>query len=84
MLARLLWPMLLSPFVRQRLCRFLSRPNREDLALLKQLLESSALRPVIGRTFPLRDTPAALEYLETGHARGKVVITVSHGDPGQP
>lgn len=76
LLVRLLKPLVLSPFVRQNLRRYLSRPNREDLLLLKDLVESGKLRPVVGRTFPLSETAEALRHIEGGHARGKVVITV--------
>ena len=76
MLVRLMAPLVLSPFVRQRLRRFLSAPNHNDLVLLKELVESGKLRPVIDTTFPLRETAAALAHIEGGHARGKVVVTV--------
>jgi NADPH:quinone reductase-like Zn-dependent oxidoreductase len=52
------------------------KPNREDLQFLKQLIETGKLTPVIDRTYPLAEVPEAIRYLEEGHARGKVVITV--------
>ena len=76
LLVRLLRPLALSPFVRQNLRRYLSTPNHTDLVALKELIEAGALRPVIDHTFPLQETPAALRHIETGHAHGKVVITV--------
>ena len=76
-LGRLLWPLALSPFVRHNLRRYLSTPNAADLAVLTELLAWGAIRPVIDRIFALRDTAAALRHIETGHARGKVVITVA-------
>jgi NADPH:quinone reductase-like Zn-dependent oxidoreductase len=76
MLVRLVKPLVLSPVVRQRLRRYLSVPSHEDLVVLKELVESGKLRPVIDRTYPLRETPAALAHIEGGHARGKVVVTV--------
>ncbi len=76
MLVRLVRPLVLSLFVRQELRRFLSRPDRADLAVLNALVENGKLRPVIDNTYPLRETPAALRHIEAGHARGKVVITV--------
>ena len=76
MLIRLVKPLVLSPFVRQRLRRYLSTPNHADLEILTRLVESKKLRPVIDRTYPLHDTPAALRYIEGGHVRGKVVVTV--------
>jgi NADPH:quinone reductase-like Zn-dependent oxidoreductase len=78
MLVRLVKPLVLSPFVRQSLRRYLSVPTHDDLVLLKGLVESGKLRPVVDKTYPLRETPAALAYIERGHARGKVVITVEH------
>jgi NADPH:quinone reductase-like Zn-dependent oxidoreductase len=76
LLARLLTPILLSPFVRHNLRRYLSKPNHADLRLLKDFVESGKLTPVIDRTFRLSDIPAALRYIETGHAHGKVVVAV--------
>lgn len=74
---RLLRPLLLNPFTRQRLRRYLSMPNAEDLAELGRLLEGGILQPVIGRAFPLADTPAAVRHLEAGHTLGKLVIEVA-------
>jgi NADPH:quinone reductase-like Zn-dependent oxidoreductase len=73
---RLVKPLVVSPFVRHNLRRYLSVPGHEDLVALKELAEAEKLRPVIDKTHPLRETPAALAYVETRHARGKVVITV--------
>jgi len=75
-LVRLVRPLLLHPFVRHRLRRYLSTPNARDLAVLTEMIGAGKVRPVVGRTFPLRETPAALRHLETGHARGKVVVEV--------
>src|SRR3954452_20789003 len=66
----------LSPFVRQRLGFFISKERREDLEELRKLLEADAIRPVVDRTFPLEEVPAAIRYLRDGHARGKIVIAV--------
>ena len=75
-LFRLIKPLFISPFVGQRLVRYASEPRHEDLVVLKELVESGALRPVLDKTCSLPDVPAALEYIEGGHARGKVVVTV--------
>jgi NADPH:quinone reductase-like Zn-dependent oxidoreductase len=75
-LVRLLKPLVVSPFVRQNLRRYLSVPKHEDLIVLKELVESGKLKPVIGKTYSLDDTPRALEYIASGHARGKVIVTV--------
>jgi NADPH:quinone reductase-like Zn-dependent oxidoreductase len=77
---RIIHALVLSPFVSQRLASFTVKPNKEDLRFLKQLIESGELAPVIARTFPLADVPEAIRYLEEGHARGKVVITVPGGE----
>jgi NADPH:quinone reductase-like Zn-dependent oxidoreductase len=66
----------LSPFVRQRLTSFLAKETKADLLTLKELLEAGKVTPVIDRTYPLSETPEAIRYLEEGHTRGKVVITV--------
>jgi NADPH:quinone reductase-like Zn-dependent oxidoreductase len=66
----------LSPFVRQKLGFFISKERRQDLDELRRLLEAGTIRPVVDRTFPLEEVPAAIRYLRDGHARGKVVITI--------
>jgi NADPH:quinone reductase-like Zn-dependent oxidoreductase len=68
--------LLLSPFVRHTLKTFVSSENGQDLAILTGLIDSGQLTPVIEKTYPLSQTPAAIQYLVDGHARGKVVITV--------
>jgi NADPH:quinone reductase-like Zn-dependent oxidoreductase len=65
-----------SAFVRQQGRPFIAIPNNEDLVVLKELIESGKVTPVIDRTYPLSETPEAFRYLDEGHARGKVVITV--------
>ena len=66
----------LSPFVGQKLGTFVNRENHEDLMVLKELIESGKLTPVIDRTYPLAEVSEAMRYLEEGHARGKAVITM--------
>lgn len=65
-----------SRLVSQDLLTHLAKVRKEDLVALKDLLESGAVKPVIDRTYPLSETAEAIRYLEAGHARGKVVITV--------
>mgnify|MGYP003858930069 CR=1 FL=1 len=67
---------LLSPFLGQRLRSFLAETTDDDLAVLADLLEDGTVTPVVDRTYPLRETAEAIRYLEAGHARGKVVVTV--------
>jgi NADPH:quinone reductase-like Zn-dependent oxidoreductase len=68
--------LVLSRFVSQKLGTFVNKENHEDLLVLKELIESGKVTPVIDRTYPLAEVPEAIRYLEEGHARGKVVITV--------
>jgi NADPH:quinone reductase-like Zn-dependent oxidoreductase len=56
------------------------QPNKRDLVFMKELLESGKVVPVIDRCYPLSETAEAIRYLETGRARGKVIITVGHGN----
>jgi NADPH:quinone reductase-like Zn-dependent oxidoreductase len=65
-----------SRFVSQKFMTYLARLNQADLAILSDLMRDGKMTPVIDKTYKLNDLPAALTYLETGHARGKVVITV--------
>jgi NADPH:quinone reductase-like Zn-dependent oxidoreductase len=55
---------------------FITTAKKEDLVVLKDLIEAGKITPVIDRRYRLAETPEAIRYLEEGHARGKVVITV--------
>ena len=66
----------LSPFVRQKLGTFISKERKRDLEELRKLLEAGTIRPIVDRTFPLNEVPAAIRYLRDGRPQGKVVITV--------
>jgi NADPH:quinone reductase-like Zn-dependent oxidoreductase len=74
--ARLLAGVVYSRFASRKMLPFLAHNSTEDLLVLKQLIESGKVRPVIDRTYPLTQTAEAIRYLEEGHARGKVVIIV--------
>ena len=76
MVGRLLRAHLLFLFVRQKLGTFVSSENREDMIVLKDLVESGKVRPVIDRTCPLAEAPKAIRDLQEEHAKGKVVITL--------
>jgi NADPH:quinone reductase-like Zn-dependent oxidoreductase len=72
----------LSRFVSQRLGTFITRENHEDMIVLKELIEAGKITPVVDRSYPLSEVPQAIRYLEQGHARGKVVITVAAATAG--
>jgi NADPH:quinone reductase-like Zn-dependent oxidoreductase len=63
-----------SPFVRQRVRLFITRHTRDDLMVLRELVESGKVAPVIDRRYQLSEVPEALRYQGEGHARGKLVI----------
>ena len=73
-------PLLLSRFVSQKMITLLAAINNQDLVVLKELMEAKKVTPVIDRSYTLNEVPAAIRYLEEGHARGKVVITVGHNN----
>jgi len=68
---------LLSPFVSQRLAPVNDKPNK-DLPFLMGLIEAGKLTPVIDKTYPLAEAADAMRYLEAGHVRGKVVVTLGN------
>ena len=64
-------------FVRQHITMVPTTWGRDDLLAVSELVEAGTLRPIIDRTYPLAGAAAGLEHVEAGHARGKVVITVT-------
>lgn len=75
-LTRLFMGLVRSRVLRQRVIGFISSASKDDLLELRDLIEAGKVTPVIDRTYPLSKTADAVRYVETGHARGKVVITV--------
>jgi NADPH:quinone reductase-like Zn-dependent oxidoreductase len=76
-LGKALWAMVFSKFVNQQMGMMMADANGKDLTILGDMMESGKLKPVIDRTYKsLDEIPDAIRYLEEGHARGKVVITV--------
>jgi NADPH:quinone reductase-like Zn-dependent oxidoreductase len=73
--AALLGP-LISMTGNKKMTSMIAKRNKKDLIFLKDLLEGGRIKPVIDRSYPLSEVPEALRYLEEGHARGKVVITL--------
>jgi NADPH:quinone reductase-like Zn-dependent oxidoreductase len=76
-LARSIMALVLSWFVSQKLVPFfLAKSSKKDLAIMRELLATGKVTPVIDRCYRLSEVPEAIRYLEEGHARGKVVITL--------
>jgi NADPH:quinone reductase-like Zn-dependent oxidoreductase len=65
-----------SLFAKQKLLGLMFEERQQDLLTLKELIEAGKLTPVIDKTYPLSEAAEAIRYLEQGHARGKVVLTV--------
>src|SRR5438552_14075242 len=74
--------LVLKPFVTQETGMMMAENGRKDLALLADLIQTGKVKPVIDKTYPFSKLPDAMRYLEEGHARGKVVVTV--GDNIEP
>jgi NADPH:quinone reductase-like Zn-dependent oxidoreductase len=69
-------------FTAQEMRMMLAEINRKDLTLLADLIQTGKMRPVIDKTYSFNQLPEAMRYLEEGHARGKVIVTV--GDTIEP
>jgi len=82
--AQILQAMLLGPLLSligsKKMCFFMAKLDKTDLVLLKDFLAAGKIVPIIDRRYPLSDVAEALRYLEEGHARGKVVITLEHNN----
>jgi NADPH:quinone reductase-like Zn-dependent oxidoreductase len=74
---RVMSALVVSRFVSQSLRPFVMSPKHEDLVVLKNLIQAGTVTPVIDRTYPLSEIAQAIGYVAGGHARGKVVVTIS-------
>ena len=70
------WNAFRSNFTKQKFVFYIAKLTNDDLNVLRELMQSGKVSPVIDRAYKLSDTQAAVRYLEEGHARGKVVITL--------
>jgi NADPH:quinone reductase-like Zn-dependent oxidoreductase len=76
-MALLLKVAVVSRFVRRQQLRYvMASITPENLETLSTLVTSGDVVPLIDRTYALSETPAAVGYVEEGHARGKVIVTV--------
>ena len=73
---RVIHAVLMKPFIKQEMSMMLADPTQKDYTVLADLMQSGKVTPVIDRTYKFSDLPAAIAYLEEGHARGKVVVTM--------
>ena len=73
---RVIATMLVSPFVSQEMGMMMADVSQKDLTILSDLMQAGKVTPVIDRRYKLSEVPEAIRYLEEGHARGKVVITL--------
>jgi NADPH:quinone reductase-like Zn-dependent oxidoreductase len=80
-LTRLITALVLSRFVSQKLVTFLAKPKKEDLTIMRELMASEKVKPVIDRRYGLSEVSEAIRYLGEGHARGKVVIALECSRP---
>jgi NADPH:quinone reductase-like Zn-dependent oxidoreductase len=77
MLAQLLWSSVRSRFTSRKMPGLLAKINREDLAILADLVQRGTVTAVVDRTYSLRDIAEAVRYVESGHVRGKVVVAIA-------
>jgi NADPH:quinone reductase-like Zn-dependent oxidoreductase len=75
-LRQLLGGVVLGPFMKKKLLPLMANIKKDDLLLLKDMVDTGKVTPVIDRSYPLAETPEAIRYVEAGHARGKVVVVV--------
>jgi NADPH:quinone reductase-like Zn-dependent oxidoreductase len=75
-LTGLLKAALTSPFVHQKMIFILAQANKDDLDVLRDMMQTGKLTPVIDKRYKLSETAQAIGYLEQGHARGKVIVDV--------
>jgi NADPH:quinone reductase-like Zn-dependent oxidoreductase len=80
LLARLIRALVWSRFLSQKMVFFIARVNKEDLTIVRELMATEKVTPVIDRRYRLREAAEAFRYMEEGHARGKVVITLDDND----
>jgi len=73
---RVIHALLVSPFISQEMGMMMADANQKDLTVLADMMQSGKVKPVIDRTYKLSEVPQAIRYLEEGHARGKVIISV--------
>jgi NADPH:quinone reductase-like Zn-dependent oxidoreductase len=79
-LIRVLKALVLSRFISQNFVMFIAKRSKEDLTIMHDLMQAGKVTPVIDRRYKLSEVPDAIRYLQQGHARGKIVITLEHNN----
>ena len=79
LLAHWVAELVLSRFMGQKFVTLLAKRSKADLTVMRELMEAGKVTPVIDKCYPLSEVPEAIRYLEEGHARGKVIITLEQG-----
>ena len=75
-IVRNFWNAFLSNFSNQKFVFYIAKLTKDDFGVLRDLMQSGKVSPVIDRTYNLDQTADAVRYMEEGHARGKVVVTI--------
>jgi NADPH:quinone reductase-like Zn-dependent oxidoreductase len=75
-IGRNFWNAFLSNFSRQKFVFYIAKLTKDDFGVVRDLMQSGKVAPVIDRTYKLEQTADAVRYMEEGHARGKVVVTI--------
>jgi len=75
-IGRNFWNAFLSNFSKQKFVFYIAKVTKDDLNVLREMMESGKVSPAIDRTYKISETQTAVRYLEEGHARGKVVIVM--------
>jgi NADPH:quinone reductase-like Zn-dependent oxidoreductase len=70
------WNAFRSNFTRQKFVFYIAQFTKQDLNVLRDLMQAGKVAPVIDRTYKMNETADAVRYMEEGHARGKVVVTI--------
>jgi NADPH:quinone reductase-like Zn-dependent oxidoreductase len=60
----------------KKISGMMAKPNSGDLTIIKDLIEKGKISPVIDRKYPFQELPEAMRYLEEGHARGKIIVSI--------